>query len=59
MMWLPILILGGGILYWINHPNARKPSSGENKAETILMERFAKGEIDEATYRLMKEVLNK
>lgn len=61
MMFLGLLIVGVLVYFLLTDRDnrfSRPVNTGSTKAaETILDERFAKGEIDEATYIKMKETL--
>ena len=57
---LIVLILAAAAVYYFvvkKQGCAVEKPSGQN-AEAILRERFARGEIDEATYWAMKRMLN-
>ncbi len=54
--WIvPLLILGG--IFWFLAGRGSERKAVEKDAETILKERFAKGEIDEEEYRKCKALL--
>lgn len=55
-----VLILAAAAFYFFYVKNQdRTPAKPKGKdAEAILRERFARGEIDEATYLAMKRLLN-
>jgi uncharacterized membrane protein len=55
-----VLILAAAAFYFFYVKNQDRAAAKPNgkDAEAILRERFAHGEIDEATYLAMKRVLN-
>lgn len=55
MMFLPLLLIGGVVYYMYTQKNGSTIVT--KNPETILKERFARGEIDEATYLRMLETL--
>ena len=55
MMFLPLLLIGGVAYYMYAQKNGSTIVT--KNPETILKERFARGEIDEATYLRMLETL--
>lgn len=62
MLFWPILLAA---IIWIAWMLARRgglrsgPTAGQDRAEALLRERYARGEIDEATYRRMLEGLRR
>jgi len=55
MMFLPLLLIGGVVYYMYTQKNGSAIVT--KNPETILKERFARGEIDEAMYLRMLETL--
>ena len=55
MMYLPLLLIGGVVYDMYAQQNGS--TIVRKNPETILKERFARGEIDEATYLRMLETL--
>ena len=55
-----LLILAAVAFYFfvVKNPNSAVAKPAGKDAEAILRERFARGEIDEATYLASKRVLN-
>ena len=52
--FVPLLVIGG--IVWFLAARGRS-SEEENRAEAILRERFARGEIDEAEYLRLRKLL--
>lgn len=57
MMWLFVILIIGVFYYMYN--GGQTSNFKKQSAASILDERFARGEIDEATYRNMKENLRR
>lgn len=58
--WLLILVLVVAAVVWlVQRGGASSPLSEANGAESILRERFARGEIDEENYRQQLEELRR
>jgi putative membrane protein len=58
--WLPILILLVATVGWLaQRGGTSAPPSEADRAEAILRERYARGEIDEQTYRRQAEELRR
>ena len=51
--WVLILALVVAAIWWQarGRRTAKREEPGDDRSESILRERFARGEIDEATYR--------
>ena len=60
LFWI-IILVALVALAWSVFQRGRFPTAGPeaNRAETILRERFARGEIDEASYRRMLDELRR
>jgi putative membrane protein len=59
-MGILVLVIVGFGIYWIFKGDKKcftTSSEDKNSALDLLNDRFAKGEIDEDTYRKMKEVI--
>ncbi len=53
-----LLLIGAGIFIWFAARNSKSfKMPGRKSPQEILDERFASGEIDEETYRKMKEAM--
>ncbi|KUO61419.1 MAG: hypothetical protein APF84_08935 [Gracilibacter sp. BRH_c7a] len=60
MMILTFLLLGFGIYYIMTNKDGQNIKFNNHKnPEEILRERYANGEIDDETFRTMKEVLKR
>ncbi len=58
MMILTFLLLGFVIYYFVSNKDVQNFKLSSNKSpEEILRERYVNGEIDEVTFKSMKEVL--
>jgi uncharacterized membrane protein len=64
-MMMIVWLVGLVVIIWIARTIAQRGGfgssggSGENKAEALLRERYARGEIDDATYRRMLDDLRR
>jgi putative membrane protein len=60
LWWLPILILLVATVGWLAQRRGTSgPPNEADRAEAILRERYARGEIDEQTYRRQAEELKR
>jgi putative membrane protein len=60
LLWIVLLVVLVAIVWGLGQRGGWFRSTGaEDRAEAVLRERFARGEIDEATYRRMLDELRR
>lgn len=61
LLWIVVLVVLVGLVWAFGQRGGWFGSAGqtEDRAEATLRERFARGEIDEATYQRMREELRR
>lgn len=59
IFWLIVLVAVVAVVWKMGRRGGTRSPAGENRAEATLRERYARGEIDEPTYRRMLDELRR
>lgn len=57
IFWLLLILLIAALLKWLRSPSDNAAGTPRDEALEILKQRFARGEIDQDTFRRMKQEL--